>query len=194
MTDTDSQEIETFDVELDRWCDDRRFEVPPSVLDELPDLACHALLQGLLAALETRFPGTATIHDDEQETDGRTSAPLMIPGTRLHISLHAIRKSVLNAIIGTGALWAVSGIPGPREVAATATASAAASIFDVLTRLSPAEAQIVWYVARTAHDRGFCGTGDIVDEFGASSRHRLEELRQNGILRGDEESGWSVTL
>jgi hypothetical protein len=148
----------------------------------MPDVTRESLLSGLLDALNERQAGSAIVVTDSLAEPAGSSAPLLLPGSRVHISLKKCPKEFVASVVSLAVLWGIGGVPGPREISAVVTSSAAGAFFANVTKLSPDQVNVANFVAKQAREGGLVSQKDVVNELGDHAGEVLEELEAAGVV------------
>jgi hypothetical protein len=86
------------------------------------------------------------------------------------------------SVVSLAVLWGIGGVPGPREISAVVTSSAAGAFFANVTKLSPDQVKVANFVAKQAREGGLVSQKDVVNELGDHAGEVLEELEAAGVV------------
>lgn len=169
----------------DSWLEDPLLEVPAADRAGLGELDRLELLQCLIDALGT---DVVSIRLPKVTRSGApsSSAGLLVPGSRIHVSLQSMSKNFFLNLVNLSVLVGTGVLNGHGQVLGTVGGFAAQSAVQALSRLSEAELSLVRYVAHRNREGSFVTREEIISAFGEPSGGVLSRLESSGVLRSDE--------
>jgi hypothetical protein len=129
---------ETLTLEAENW--QRVLRVEEAA--DLGEIHREIIFGALAAYAEQGGDGMHVEVADGTEANLSADAPLLLPGTRIHIQVGGSAKAAVKGLVRTAALFALTG-SGIPEAAAPLSIDIVLEVFNKISRLSEEEAEIV---------------------------------------------------
>lgn len=180
------------------WPKDLELDIPFADLQLIPAPDREAFFDGMLEFLSHRKDVEIVRDDEDTRLVKGTSAPLLIPKTRIFIRFGGSFHDWYKKLIRTAAMFTIVGNLSPYAAFVGLSLDLALAIFEKLSRLDEVDRNIVSVILElTKRNDGLPqSTVDIVKALpdpNCDPGARLSSLKSRGIIR-EEEQGWLVVF
>lgn len=180
------------------WPEDLGLNISPEDIDSLPLTDREALFDGMREFFANAGGFEVIERREEFHTPPGTSAPLLIPRTKVFIRVHDTLQGWFFDAVEAAVLFAVTGNNYPLPVFVGLSIDFVKKIFEKMSKLDESEIRILKTILKLyATKKGKLPTTKAVakelKETSSTLEIRLESLKSRGIIQY-EKGGWRVVF
>jgi hypothetical protein len=163
----------------------------------ISELDREIIFDALVEFANREHQGIMLVQTGASQSAMSADAPLLIPGTRIHIQAGAVARDAVKRLVRIAAIFAVVGASNPSAAFVGLTVDLVLEIFEKTSRLDDVEVDIVRSLMELHKSSGddFPTKADLgrtlpdVKQLGK----RLNSLKARGVVASCE-GGWKVTF
>jgi hypothetical protein len=180
------------------WPKDLELDLPNADLQSIPAPDREAFFDGLLKFLSLRNDVEIVSDNQDSRLVKGTSAPLLIPKTRIFIRFGDSFHDWYKKLIRTAAMFTIVGNLSPYAAFVGLSLDLAFAVFEKLSRLDEVDRNIVSTILELTKHKGgakpsTAEVATVLKNLDCDLDARLSSLKSRGILR-EEEQDWLVVF